>query len=139
MKPKWKLLCSANDDRIRKMFDHKVCSVAETRFNNYIKWTGELDNDEYFLIVILDCILTLSCNEREMLLPYSMYALAYTTEITSVIKIPPTQVSKTMQMMTDKAPAIAKAMKAIKFQDVMKILGWQYNDKKIEIYETSFL
>lgn len=139
MKPKWKLLSSANDDRVRRMFDHKVCSVAETRIGNYIKWIGLLDNDEYFMVIVLDCILTVACNEREMLLPYGMYALAHTTELNDVVKIPPSQINKTIQAMTNKAPAIAKAMTLIKFEDVMKVLGWQYISEKVEIFETNFL
>jgi len=137
MKSKWKLLPS--NIIVDKLFNHKVCSVAETRVGNYIKWTGDLDSDEYFLLIVLDCVLTGAINERELLLPHGMYPLAYTSELDEVVKLPPTQFNKTAQMMFEKATSITNTMREMRFEDVMKVLKWKYVSENVEVYETNFV
>ena len=39
---------------ITRLVKHKVCSVSETRSGGIISWRGCLDNDEYFLLIVID-------------------------------------------------------------------------------------
>jgi hypothetical protein len=120
---------------ITRLFKHKVCSVSETRSGGIISWRGCLDNDEYFLLIVIDGVIYAACGEHEMMLPYDLHTVVYAESVSNVIamKDPVEQFTAMLQL---KAEVLPKLMVKLNFQEIMNIFMWEYISPKVEIYET---
>lgn len=123
---------------ISKLFKHKVCSVSETRTPGAISWKGLLDNDEYFLIIVMDGVLMGSCGEREMMIPFDLHTLAYVEDVCNIISMSD-EIAKFTELLRLKENILPKIMVNLKFEEIMEIFMWEYISPSVEVYNTNIL
>ncbi len=120
---------------ITKLVKHKVCHVNETRSGGMVSWKGDFDNDEYFLIIVIEGCIYASCNEREILLPHELQTVAYVDQAFNIIN-EPDQIKRVQLWLEAKVTTFPKLMSKLNFQEIMDIFMWEYASDKVEIYET---
>jgi hypothetical protein len=123
---------------ITRLFKHKVCSVSETRAGGIISWKGCFDNDEYFLLIVIDGVIYAACGDHEMMLPYDLHTVVYAEDVSNIITIKD-RVELLTEMIRLKSNVLPKLMNNLKFQEIMNIFMWEYISTSVEIYETIIL
>jgi hypothetical protein len=118
---------------VTKMFNRKVCHVAEWRTNTVTMWKGDLDNDDYFLIILSNGILSASCMEREMFMLMDIKKVAYIDQVAEIVETE--DYTQKILLYEDLKTTLPKLMAKITFQEVMNLFMWDYVSSKVEIYE----
>ena len=118
---------------VTKMFKRKVCHVSEWRTNIVTIWRGDLDNDDYFLIILSNGILSASCMEREMFMLMDIKKVAYIDQIKEIVETE--DYTQKILLYEDLKTTLPKLMAKITFQEVMNLFMWDYVSSKVEIYE----
>jgi hypothetical protein len=122
-------------ERIARLFKHKIVAVAETRRSGVIKWSGEFDNEEYFLVGVSEGILVATCGEHEMALAYDLHTVAYSEQIQNALN-EVDDIKRFNLMILLKTYDLPILLNKIKFQEIMRIFMWEYISNRVEIYET---
>jgi hypothetical protein len=113
----------------------KVCNVSEVRSGTgVVSWKGDLDDGNYFAIVIIDGIISAAFAEREFQLDSAMKTIAYSTLLEEVVSAG-SDFLLMSDLMSEILPDIQKFMSALKFEDMMEFFKWKYATDKIQVYE----
>jgi hypothetical protein len=101
----------------------------------YCYWTGELDNDNYFMIQVLDGVVFLTVGERECELKTKDYiAVAYVDDIKRIID-EPNDLYRMRDLLVAKTDFLPKFMAELTFEEIMGIFMWEYASPTVEVYE----
>lgn len=119
---------------VTKMFKRKVCHVAEWRTDAVTMWKGDLDNDDYFLLIFADGVLSASCMEREMFMLMDIKKVAYVDQVREIVETE--DYTKKMLLYVEYIKSTTpKVLSKITFQEIMNLFMWEYVSDKVEIYE----
>jgi len=121
---------SESSELISRLFNHKIWYVTETRQNEIgiTKWTGEFDNDEYFLVISIGETIVAACGEHEMMLAHNIQTVAYTDEANKILEIK-NEIIRFTEMCK-----LQKSMNMLKFNDIMSLFKWEYVSPNTEIF-----
>lgn len=132
-KEKWEF-DKQNGEFISKIVKHKVDSVTETRTGPTISWKGELADDNYFLIIVIEGIIYAAISEHEMMLPYELYTIAYSSLVSTCLE----QENEIVKSLTLSAlrGILNERMLNLTFEDIMKLFMWEYVSTKVKVDKT---
>jgi hypothetical protein len=116
---------------LQSFYNCKICHVVESR-KYIITWSGDLDNDCYFLIKIVDGVVTAACGEREMMLLSELKPIGYEESLKCIMDAND-NVNLYSNYILAKQKRIPEIMKEIRFEDVMELFNWKYKSKKVEL------
>lgn len=139
---KYVLFKNGESEKIVEKFSNKqVVSVSQTKSTKGVVWRGELDNDDYFLVVAtLGGVITAAVGEREMTLYLKMSVVAGIDEFFDFAgnfgKNPNNLVN---DQILNWASKMISTIDTIKFEDIMKLFGWTYATNNVELYEEVFI
>jgi hypothetical protein len=138
---KWKFI-EGSGDLLIKIGRHSVSHVVETRtygLMSVVIWWGELDNDLFFKMTLVEGVLSMAVGDREMLLNFDIRPVSMMEDEQLT---PPMEVGQNL----DKSPivdilsslmrpsAIPRLMREVKFEDIMSILDWKFTSDDVEVY-----
>lgn len=113
-----------------------VCDVCESRhvslYGEFINWRGSTET-EYFSIIFLKGILTVSIDEREMRLGQDPMNFALSAKLAELFATAKGDIEQTAMAVKYSREEYKKELDAVSFTDVMVVLQWKYApDAKID-------
>jgi hypothetical protein len=120
-------------DIVVKMTGHKVCDVYQQRTPNFVKWSGSLDNDDYFLVIFINMHVLASVSDREMKLPWSSSSVAKPMGLYKLLENSKDQINQ--ELIDYCSKEFPKVMSNITFDNIMNLFLWEYDSPKVCIYE----
>jgi hypothetical protein len=114
-----------------KIQKQKVCRVTEHITSISRTWRGELNNDDYFVVVYLDGVISVATGPHEMMLPYEMIQVTYEDLVKKIMS----DMTSLVYLSEDIKEELYDILNGITFKDIMKMLDWKYSSKKVEVEE----
>lgn len=125
-----KLVSDVCGSKVTHVVQHK-----KTANLGYCYWKGELDNDNYFMVQVLDGVVLLTVGERECELnTKDCIAIAYVDGIKHIID-EPNDLYRIQDLLVAKAGFLPKFMAELTFEEIMDIFMWEYASPNVEVYE----
>lgn len=122
---------------LKKIAKQKVTHVWKTYGTYpwpYMVWSGELESGEFFR-VILDGILAVDIEEREMLIKHDkVTAMAFIEEMRAVAESTSGD-EKFNQIVLAHTLGVSDLVNKITFEEVMEFLKWSYASPTVEMGE----
>ena len=114
-----------------------VCDVIENRLTTLpepiVSWRGSVA-EEYFSVMFLRGILTVSLSERECQLGYNAVNYAMSEALSQALSVAgDNSIMTTEAHFNYNTNRGIKEQKEISFTDVMVVLGWQYKDESVKV------
>lgn len=123
---------------VSDVYRRKVTHVVHdnrTIFLNHRLWKGELDDDKYFMVQVLDAVVMLTISEIEgELLTKDPIAVAYADGIKGCFD-ESDETKKIQKFVIAKSDFIPKFMKNLTFEQIMNVFMWEYASPSVEVYE----
>jgi hypothetical protein len=123
---------------LSKVHGKKVTHVVQNKQTaklGYCSWTGELNDDNYFIVQVLDGVVLLTIGEREGDLKLKdAKAIAYPDGIKYIID-EPNDLYRMQDLLVAKMNFIPQFMDKLTFEEVMEIFMWEYASPTVEVYE----
>ena len=121
-----------------KISKRKVCNVTEYKNKpNTVGWKGDLDDGTYFSVAVVDGILSICFDEREMNLTKDIKLVAYCSLLDDIVN----PVDGTLINYIGFTAALQDLhdfTNNLTFAEVMDYFKWQYATDKVEIYDYNF-
>lgn len=112
-----------------------VVQHKTTASPNYCYWNGELDDDKYFMVQILDAVALLTIADREGELKTNIpVPVAYADGIKDVID-ERDDLYRIQKLLVAKSEFFPKFMSDLTFEEIMGIFMWEYASPAVEVYE----
>ena len=128
----------SGEEKFKAMTNHKIVHVVEDKGlaenGCYCRWHGELDNDKYFSVQVLDGIVMASMVDRETELMFDTMPMYYVKEMEPTVK-DSTEFGRFAGLMKQKAHFLPKFTKELQFNEIMQLFMWEYVSTDVEIYE----
>lgn len=136
MKYKWHFI-KGSENLMVEMVKRKVTHVVQyKKFAHlcYSRWYGELDNDNYFQIQVVNGSIIASMNEREMMISLEALPIAYVHEMSPTMESP-TDNEVIKQLSVAKLTFLPQFTKDLSFEEIMELFKWEYASPNVEMYE----
>lgn len=135
---KFVILESVSKENLIRLQKKVVCNVTElfapsNIVGSYKGWLGSTE-EEYFSIVFVNGILTISLEEREMCLGWRSLSYAIIDTVADAYS-GKASVAKNILVQEYDLHLYLKDLNEIKFKDVMKTLKWKLKSKKVKVDE----
>lgn len=126
------------DKLVKQVWDKKVIHVVQDKKNakiGYCYWTGELDDEKYFMIQVLDGVVILTVGECEgELKTKERVSVAYIDKIKHIVE-ETNELYKLQDLLVARETFIPEFMDKLTFEDIMEIFMWKYASPNVEVYE----
>ena len=123
---------------VTDVYGRKVTHVVQNNPRaglTYRYWTGELDDDRYFAVHVMDGVVLASVVEREgELCTKSCVVVAYADGVKNVVDAT-NELSRLLLLQRAKDDFLPKFTKELTFEEVMTIFKWEYASPAVEVYE----
>ena len=123
---------------VADVYGRKVTHVVQYKpkdSTTYKHWNGELDDDRFFSIHILDGVVLATVAEREgELLTKDCTIVAYADGVKSTVDAT-NEIFRLLLLSRAKLHFLPKFTEELTFEEVMKIFMWEYASSTVEVYE----
>lgn len=126
---------------VADVYKRKVTHVVKqmTRGGDfYLAWQGELDDDNFFMVRVLDGVVFLSVSERECQLNSKFTVVAYVDDIKGFFNAT-NEIERLQNLVILKRNFIPEFTKTLTFEEIMGIFMWEYASPNVEVYESSLI
>jgi hypothetical protein len=137
MKNIWHYLPSG-DKLVKQVWNKKVTHVVQHKRlakGGYCYWSGELNDDTYFMVQVLDAIVSVTISEREgELRTKEPKEVACSNEVKFVFD-PSIDLYQLQISLAGVSTFIPEFMDKLTFEEIMGIFMWEYASDNVEVYE----
>lgn len=127
---------------VSDVYRRKVTSVVQFKkkaWLGYCCWTGELDDDTYFKVQVLDAIILLTVSERPgELVTKDSLPIAYSDCIKDVFD-EKNDLERAKNLIMAKSSFIPEFTSKLTFESIMEIFMWKYASSSVEVYDADFV
>lgn len=117
------------EEEAEKVKNRVVCDVCEAHhqsvYGEFVNWRGSTET-EYFSIIFLKGILTVSIDEREQRVGNDPLNVAMSEKLADMFMSAKGDLEKTASAVKYNREEYPKEIKTVSFTDVMVLLNWKY-------------